>query len=51
MRKFKRGFKVKVSVAVAAIALAVFIIAGTSYASNNQPFLGIASSMGLYVTF
>lgn len=51
MKKFKRGFKVKVSVAVAAIALAVFIIAGTSYASNNQPFLGDCIEYGIVCNF
>ena len=51
MKKFKRGFKVKVSVAVVAIALAVFIIAGTSYASNNQPFLGDCIEYGIVCNF
>lgn len=51
MKKLKRGFKVKVSVAVAAIALAVFIIAGTSYASNNQPFLGDCIEYGIVCNF
>ena len=40
MKRLKRSFWAKAAVAVASIAIAIGVIGGISFASNNQPFLG-----------
>ena len=47
MKRFRRGFRVKITVAVLAVVVAIGIIAGISYASNNQPFLGDCIEYGI----
>lgn len=51
MKKFKRGFWAKIVVAIATIVATIGIIGGTSYASNNQPFLGDCIEYGVVCNF
>ncbi len=49
MKRLKRSFWAKAAVAVASIAIAIGVIGGISFASNNQPFWEIALSTELFV--
>ncbi|MCI5731564.1 MAG: choice-of-anchor A family protein [Eubacterium sp.] len=51
MKRLKRGFWAKAAIAIAAIVVAIGIIGGTSYASNNQPFLGDCIEYGIVCNY
>ena len=51
MKRLKRGFWAKAAIAIAAIVVAIGIIVGTSYASNNQPFLGDCIEYGVVCNY
>ena len=51
MKRLKRGFKTKLAIAVAAIVVAIGIIEGISYASNDQPFLGDCIEYGIVCNY
>lgn len=51
MRRLKRSFWAKAAVAVASIAIAIGVIGGISFASNNQPFLGDCIEYGIVCNY
>ena len=51
MRRLKRSFWAKTAVAVASIAIAIVVIGGISFASNNQPFLGDCIEYGIVCNY
>ena len=51
MKRLKRGFWAKAAIAIAAVVVAIGIIVGTSYASNNQPFLGDCIEYGVVCNY
>ena len=51
MKRLKRSFWAKAAVAVASIAIAIGVIGGISFASNNQPFLGDCIEYGIVCNY
>ena len=51
MKRLKRSFWAKAAVAVASIAIAIGVIGGISFASNNQPFLGDCVESGIVCNY
>ena len=51
MRRLKRSFWAKAAVTVASIAIAIGVIGGISFASNNQPFLGDCIEYGIVCNY
>ena len=51
LRRLKRSSWAKISVAAAAVVVAVVLITGISYASNNQPFLGDCIEFGIVCNY
>ena len=51
MKRLKRSFWAKAAVAVASIAIAIGVIGGISFASNNQPFLGDCIEYGFVCNY
>ena len=51
MKRLKRNFWAKAAVAVASIAIAIGVIGGISFASNNQPFLGDCIEYGIVCNY
>ena len=51
MKRLKRSFWAKAAVAVASIAIAIGVIGGISFASNNQPFLEDCIEYGIVCNY
>ena len=51
MKRLMRSFWAKAAVVVASIAIAIGVIGGISFASNNQPFLGDCIEYGIVCNY